>query len=99
MNGVSVGAVSSYTLTNIQASYSIFAAFALTPTSNFYSNCNSNTDVTPVTNSDSYTYSYSYSKNSIIAYSNSGSNTIASSESIGLTKTNSVSKFISRRNL
>ena len=32
VNGASVGAVSSYTLPNVQASYSIFAAFALTPT-------------------------------------------------------------------
>ena len=31
VNGASVGAVSSYTLTNVQASYSVFAAFALTP--------------------------------------------------------------------
>jgi len=31
VNGASVGSVSSYTLTNVQASYSIFAAFALTP--------------------------------------------------------------------
>ena len=32
VNGVSVGAVSSYTFTNIQATYDIYAAFALTPT-------------------------------------------------------------------
>ena len=32
VNGVSVGAVSSYTVTNVQASYNVYAEFALTPT-------------------------------------------------------------------
>ena len=32
VNGVSVGTVSSYNFTNVQASYSIFASFTLTPT-------------------------------------------------------------------